>query len=210
MKNTTTWVRIFILMLSSWVTVIGMGAMPKQESVPPQPFYADFYSGRVTVTDEWPNTGVKLYACVLDCNRFRTEMVEVDVKSGLYEGLKIDPSDKRLLYQEVTFHLDNGLGSVKASETSSMEGAFIRKIVDLTFDAPVPIEIIDEPMKKPIDSIGITNEEGIDADLVPDPALPQVGGLYSIYFIGALSTLGLGLILVGSFMMYRSRIYRLY
>ena len=210
MKNTTTWVRIFILMLSSWVTVIGMGAMPKQESVPPQPFYADFYSGRVTVTDEWPNTGVKLYACVFDCSRFRTEMVEVDVKSGLYEGLKIDPSDKRLLYQEVTFYLDNGLGSVKATDTSVMEGAFIRKIVDLTFDAPVPIEIIDEPMKEPIDSIGITHEEVIEGDLVSEPTLPQVGGLYSIYFIGALSTLGLGLILVGSFMMYRSRIYRLY
>ena len=210
MKSTRTLVRIFILMLSSCVAIIGMGAMPKQESVPPQPFYADFYSGRVTVTDEWPNTGVKLYACVFDCSRFRTEMVEVDVKSGLYEGLKIDPSDKRLLYQEVTFHLDNGLGSVKASETSSMEGAFIRKIVDLTFDAPVPIEIIDEPMKKPIDSIGITNEEGIDADLVPDPALPQVGGLYSIYFIGGVSTLGLGLILVGVFIMYRGRRYRLY
>jgi len=209
MKSNTTLVRIFILMLSSWVTVIGMGAMPKQESVPPQPFYADFYSGRVTVTDEWPNTGVKLYACVLDCSRFRTEMVEVDVKSGLYEGLKIDPSDKRLLYQEVTFHLDNGVGSVKALETSSMEGAFIRKIVDLTFEAPVPIEIIDEPMKEPIDSIGITNEEVIEADLVSEPTLPQVGGLYSIYFIGAVSTLGLGLILVGVYMMYRGRIYRL-
>jgi len=209
MKSIRTLVRVFILMLSSCVAVIGMGAMPKQESVPPQPFYADFYSGRVTVTDEWPNTGVNLYGCVLDCSRFRTEMVEVDVKSGWYEGLKIDPSDKRLLYQEVTFHLDNGLGSVKASETSSMEGAFIRKIVDLTFDGPVPRTSIDEPMKEPIDSIGITNEEGIESDLVPEPALPQVGGLYSIYFIGALSTLGLGLILVGGFMMYRSRIYRL-
>ena len=210
MKNTTTWVRIFILMLSSCVAVIGMGAMPKQESVPPQPFYADFYSGRVTVTDEWPNTGVKLYACVLDCSRFRTEMVEVDVKSGLYEGLKIDPSDKRLLYQEVTFYLDNGLGSVKASETSSMEGAFIRKIVDLTFDGPVPIESIEEPMKEARDTIGVKNEERVKEIPVSEPTPPQVGGLYSIYFIGGVSTLGLGLILVGVFIMYRGRRYRLY
>ena len=91
-----------------------------------------------------------------------------------------------------------------------MEGAFIRKIVDLTFDAPVPRAIIENPMKEPIDSIGNTNEEGIEADLVPEPALPQVGGLYSIYFIGGVSTLGLGLILVGVFIMYRGRRYRLY
>ena len=210
MKSTRVLVKIVILMLSSCVAVIGMGAMPKQESVPPQPFYADFYSGRVTVTDEWPNTGVKLYACVLDCSRFRTEMVEVDVKSGLYEGLKIDPSDKRLLYQEVTFHLDNGLGSVKASETSSMEGAFIRKIVDLTFDGPVPIESIEEPMKEARDTIGVKNEERVKEIPVSEPTLPQVGGLYNIYFIGGVSTLGLGLILVGVFIMYRGRRYRLY
>jgi len=210
MKSTRVLVKIVILMLSSCVAVIGMGAMPKQESVPPQPFYADFYSGRVTVTDEWPNTGVKLYACVLDCSRFRTEMVEVDVKSGLYEGLKIDPSDKRLLYQEVTFYLDNGLGSVKASETSSMEGAFIRKIVDLTFDGPVPIESIEEPMKEARDTIGVKNEERVKEIPVSEPTPPQVGGLYSIYFIGGVSTLGLGLILVGVFIMYRGRRYRLY
>ena len=59
MKSTKTWLRGFILILSSCVAAIGMGAMPKQESVPPQPFYADFYSGRVGVTDEWPEVGVK-------------------------------------------------------------------------------------------------------------------------------------------------------
>ena len=210
MKSTRTVVRIFILMLSSWVAVIGIGAMPKQESVPPQPFYADFYSGRVDVTDEWPETGVKLYACVLDCSRFRTEMVDVNVKSGWYEGLKIDPSDKRLLYQEVTFYLDNGLGSVKASDTSVMEGAFIRKIVDLTFDGPVPIEIIEEPMKEARDTIGVKSEERVKEIPVSEPTLPQVGGLYNIYFIGGVSTLGLGLILGGVFIMYRGRRYRLY
>ena len=209
MKSTRTVVRIFILMLSSWVAVIGIGAMPKQESVPPQPFYADFYSGRVGVTDEWPEVGVKLYACVLDCSRFRTEMVGVDVKSGWYEGLKIDPSDKRLLYQEVTFYLDNGLGSVKAPETSVMEGAFIRKIVDLTFDGPAPTEIIEEPMKEATDTIVVKSEERVKENSVSEPTLPQVGGLYNIYFIGAVSTLGLGLILVGVFIMYRDRRYRL-
>ena len=209
MKSTKTWIRGFILILSSCVAAIGMGAMPKQESVPPQPFYADFYSGRVGVTDEWPEVGVKLYACVLDCSRFRTEMVDVDVKSGWYEGLKIDPSDKRLLYQEVTFYLDNGLGSVKAPETSVMEGAFIRKIVDLTFDGPAPTEIIEEPMKEATDTIVVKSEERVKENSVSEPTLPQVGGLYNIYFIGAVSTLGLGLILVGVFIMYRDRRYRL-
>jgi len=209
MKSTKTWIRGFILILSSCVAAIGMGAMPKQESVPPQPFYADFYSGRVGVTDEWPEVGVKLYACVLDCSRFRTEMVGVDVKSGWYEGLKIDPSDKRLLYQEVTFYLDNGLGSVKAPETSVMEGAFIRKIVDLTFDGPAPTEIIEEPMKEATDTIVVKSEERVKENSVSEPTLPQVGGLYNIYFIGAVSTLGLGLILVGVFIMYRDRRYRL-
>ena len=210
MKSTKTWLRGFILILSSCVAAIGMGAMPKQESVPPQPFYADFYSGRVGVTDEWPETGVKLYACVLDCSRFRTEMVDVNVKSGWYEGLKIDPSDKRLLYQEVTFYLNNGLGSVKASDTSVMEGAFIRKIVDLTFDGPAPTEIIEEPMKEATDTIVVKSEERVKENSVSEPTLPQVGGLYNIYFIGAVSTLGLGLILVGVFIMYRGRRYRLY
>ena len=209
MKSTKTWLRGFILIFSSCVAAIGMGAMPKQESVPPQPFYADFYSGRVGVTDEWPEVGVKLYACVLDCSRFRTEMVGVDVKSGWYEGLKIDPSDKRLLYQEVTFYLDNGLGSVKAPETSVMEGAFIRKIVDLTFDGPAPTEIIEEPMKEATDTIVVKSEERVKENSVSEPTLPQVGGLYNIYFIGAVSTLGLGLILVGVFIMYRDRRYRL-
>ena len=210
MKSTKTWLRGFILILSSCVAAIGMGAMPKQESVPPQPFYADFYSGRVDVTDEWPEIGVKLYACVLDCSRFRTEMADVDVKSGWYEGLKINPSDKKLLYQEVTFYLDNGLGSVKAPETSVMEGAFIRKIVDLTFDGPAPKEIIEEPMKEATDTIVVKSEEGVKEIPVSEPSLPQVGGLYNIYFIGAVSTLGLGLILVGVFIMYRGRRYRLY
>ena len=210
MKSTKTWLRGFILILSSCVAAIGMGAMPKQESVPPQPFYADFYSGRVDVTDEWPEIGVKLYACVLDCSRFRTEMADVDVKSGWYEGLKINPSDKKLLYQEVTFYLDNGLGSVKAPETSVMEGAFIRKIVDLTFDGPAPKEIIEEPMKEATDTIVVKSEERVKEIPVSEPSLPQVGGLYNIYFIGAVSTLGLGLILVGVFIMYRGRRYRLY
>ena len=137
-------------------------------------------------------------------------MVDVNVKSGWYEGLKIDPSDKRLLYQEVTFYLDNGLGSVKASDTSVMEGAFIRKIVDLTFDGPVPIEIIDEPRKEARDTIGVKSEERVKEIPVSEPTLPQVGGLYNIYFIGGVSTLGLGLILVGVFIMYRGRRYRLY
>tara|TARA_B100001540_G_scaffold20585_1_gene16973 strand:- start:578 stop:991 length:414 start_codon:yes stop_codon:yes gene_type:complete len=136
-------------------------------------------------------------------------MVEVNVKSGWYEGLKIDPSDKRLLYQEVTFYLDNGLGSVKASDTSVMEGAFIRKIVDLTFDGPAPTEIIEEPMKEATDTIVVKSEERVKENSVSEPTLPQVGGLYNIYFIGAVSTLGLGLILVGVFIMYRDRRYRL-
>lgn len=181
--------------LGLYVFVFGMGAMPKQESAPPQPFYADFYSGTITVQEKWPMSGIKMFACVLDCDRFKTDKIDIQMDAGLYEGLKIDPTDKRLLYQEVTFYLDNGFGVVKANETSLMEGAFIRKVVDLTFDGSAPVLVpVPEKVSKPEE---IETKVDDASKVVVPPALPNVGGVYGVYLISLLGVLGLSLLVGG-------------
>ena len=186
---------VVTICLVLYVFAFGMGAVPKQESVPPQPFYADFYSGTITVQANWPISGIKMFACVLDCDRFKTDKIDIEMDAGLYEGLKINPTDKRLLYQEVTFYLDNGFGVVKANETSLMEGAFIRKVVDLTFDGAAPV-LVPVP-EKVSDPEKIETKVDDASKVVVPPSLPKVGGVYDVYLISLLGVLGLALLVGG-------------
>ena len=193
-------VRCCITMICLSASIFCMGASPKQESVPPQPFYADFYSGQLTVTEKWPSEGIRIYACVLDCDRFKTTESEINVNSGKYSDLKIAPTDRKLLYQEVTFYISNGIGSVKANETSLMEGAFIRKEVNLTFAAPPPMEIQEPTL--PAVAEAFKNEDVGESNQVV-VGMPYVGGSYNLYLIGSIGVAGALLIIIGVWVRYR-------
>lgn len=197
------------VLVSIYIGMVALGASPRQESVPPQPFYADFYSGTVSIDDLIGDGNVNLFACVLNCERFQTDSILINLNEGSYTGLKISPTDKKLLYQEVTFYLDNGVGMVKAEETSLMEGAFIRKIVDLTFEGPFPIEQSQEPVEaEKLIEPSRTSVISDGAELKSSPAPPEVGGKYNLYWIWAMGLLGV--ILVGSGLLIGYRVFEPY
>ncbi|HCG91098.1 MAG TPA: hypothetical protein DEZ08_04590 [Dehalococcoidia bacterium] len=177
------------------LVLLCISAGPKQESVPPQPFYADFYTGTVRVQGTIPELPIVLYACVVSCDRegFKSRTIAVG-PDGTYDNLHVDPSNKKYLYQIVTFYLETPFGNIMANEHAIMEGAFSRNRLDLTFSDPVPVFV---PVVIP------------DEIIVPETELPSVGGpMNFIKYVKFIGFIGVTLCLLGLVFGVKSTRYR--
>lgn len=161
-----------LLLLGSLVTI---GAAPSQGGVPPQPYNADYFSGRVYLGSDLAPPGTRILACVDVCSVFETEIANL-APDGTYKLLAIHPEDQSLRGRPISFYLLNQYGRIQAVETTYFEGGFNAVDLDLHFEGPLP-----SPPVAP------------DLPLVGDPIVPQLPK-------AALGT-GLTLLLAGVVMM---------
>lgn len=127
-----------------------LGAGPQQGGVPPQPFFADYFSGQVSVQGRVPPAGIRLVACIDDCRTgFESEPAPLSA-GGAFSLLEVNPADRFLRGRQITFYLVNQHGRIKATETTIFEGAYAIIKLNLSFDQPLPTPL-------------------------PPPALPRVG-----------------------------------
>jgi hypothetical protein len=154
-----------------------MGASPAQDGggVPPQPFFADYFSGTVYLEGTEAPAGVQLVACVDQCSVFQSQPRTV-APGGQFDLLAVDPEDRRMKGRDVTFYIVNQYGRIQAEQVLVFDGAFHINRVDLHFTDPLPMP--PEP-----------------------PALPRVGDPYLPYlpyllFLGGISSLSAGVLLV--------------
>ncbi len=118
--------------------VVFVGASPKQVERPPQPFFQDFISGTVMIQGTPAPAGTQLIACIGDCDTgFRTKTKTIS-EGGGFELLEVNPSDEKLIGHEISFHLVNEYGEIRALETREFVGVFDFYPLDLTFDVPLP------------------------------------------------------------------------
>lgn len=116
-----------------------MGVAPQQGERPPQPFFQDFFSGRITVQGAPAPPGLTLVACIDDCAVvFQSQPVRVEA-GGRYSKLEVNPRDEALIGHAVSFYLVNAFGRIKAAETKNFVGVFDFYTVDLTFREPLPV-----------------------------------------------------------------------
>ena len=136
MRRKTQIAAVISVMLLATLSLLG--AMPQQSGVPPQPYYADFYSGEVILRSKPAPPGVWLVACVEQCNLFETGRMALDA-DGTYRMLAVRPQNRRLTGGEVTFFIVNEYGRIKAAETTYFDGGFISRQLDLHFTDPLPL-----------------------------------------------------------------------
>jgi hypothetical protein len=115
-----------------------LGTVPEQEGgVPPQPFFADYFSGRVFIQSMPAPAGAQLVACVDDCNLFESQPV-VLTSGGGFNLLEVNPENRRLRGRTIKFYLVNQYGRIEAAETAVFEGAYNINRLDLSFSEPLP------------------------------------------------------------------------
>ena len=115
-----------------------LGAGPKQDGVPPQPFRPDLFSGQVSIQGVPAAAGTVLVGCVDDCDTvFESDPVQVG-EGGSYRDLLVNPTDRELVGRTVIFYLVNEFGRVRTAETKRFEGGFNLYILNLTFNEPLP------------------------------------------------------------------------
>ena len=126
-----------------------LGAGPHQSEVPPQPFFADYFSGVVSLQGSPAPAGTQLVACVSDCETFQSKPVLL-TGGGAFHLLAVDPSNRFLRGDPISFYLVNAHGRIQAAESAIFEGEYAIARLNLSFDQPLPTP-------------------------VPPPLLPQVG-----------------------------------
>ena len=128
-----------LAILAAMLMLTLMAAVPGQEQDkrPLQPLLQDYYSGAVTVQGSPAPAGVQLVACVDDCGTYQTEAVVVG-EAGRYSSLVIEPTDRRMIGRDVTFHIINEHGSIQADEIREFYGVYDLYTQDLTFSSPLP------------------------------------------------------------------------
>jgi hypothetical protein len=162
-----------------------MGAVPLQQGgVPPQPFHADLFSGKVILQSAPAPPGIQLVACIDGCQVFESQPVALN-QGGEYTMLAANPENRRLRGRDVTFYLVNEYGRIKAAETAVFEGGFNLTRLDLHFNEPLPVA-------------------------PPPPALPQVGDPLLPYLPPVALAVGATAVIVGIFLYVRGRRQRAY
>jgi len=127
---------ILLLLVAGSLAMIG--AVPRQGGVPPQPYNADYFSGRVYLGSELAPAGTQMLACVDTCEVFETETVNLNA-DGTYNLLAIHPQDQSLRGRPISFYLMNQHGRIKATEIAYFEGGFNAVDLDLSFEGPLPL-----------------------------------------------------------------------
>ena len=148
-----------ILICSLVVVLFCLGASPKQSEVPPQAFFADYFSGTVVHQGSPPPQGTELMACIRDCLTFESERIILGA-DGLFTLLEVNPADRFLRGDRILFYLVNAHGKIKAGETAVFEGKYGIVNIDLNFDSSLPAPM--SPARLPD---------------VGDPILPLVPGV---------------------------------
>ena len=131
------------------VSVALVGAGPRQSEVPPQPFFADYFSGVVLLQGAPAPMGTELIACVKDCETFQSIPLLL-TGGGTFHLLQVNPSNRFFRGDLISFYLVNAHGRIKATESALFEGAYAITKLNLTFAQPLPTPL-------------------------PPPLLPQVG-----------------------------------
>ena len=126
------------IVIMAIAALVMLGAGPRQEGVPPQPFGAVFFSGAVSVQGESAPAGAALVACVDDCAKVFESQPEQLEEGGQYTMLAVNPSDQDLVGHPVAFYLVNEFGRIKAVETRRFEGDFNAYTLNVTFNDPIP------------------------------------------------------------------------
>ena len=145
-RKTGSCLAVAVVFLAS-LALLGIG--PHQSEVPPQPFFADYFSGVVRLQGLPAPLGTQLVACVADCETFQSKPVLI-TGDGTYFLLAVDPSDRSLRGDSISFYLVNDHGRIQAAESALFEGAYAIASLNLSFDQPLPTPL-------------------------PPPMLPQVG-----------------------------------
>ena len=143
-----------LAILAAMLILAIAAAVPGQEQDkrPLQPLLQDYYSGTVTILDIPAPAGTQIVACVEDCSTYQTGMTAVG-EAGAYTGLVIEPTDRRMIGRDVTFHIVNEHGSIQASETREFYGVYDLYTLDLTFVEPLPRAPTPTPSPRPHQSL---------------------------------------------------------
>ena len=158
------------------LAVLCLGAGPRQSEVPPQAFFADYFSGTVVLQGFPPPTGIELIACIRDCGTFESEKV-VLLAGGEFALLEVNPADRFLRGDRIHFYLVNAHGRIEAAETAVFEGKYAITEIRLHFDSDVPA-----PMAAP------------QLPRVGDPVLPVLPWLAVVLGVSCILVGGLGLV----------------
>lgn len=173
----------FLAALATMTIVLAgaMGAGPRQDGGPSQPFLPEFYSGQVLVQGAPAPAGSELFACIDDCESvYRSAPVGV-TESGNYTMLGVTPEDYRLVNRTIYFYLINDFGRIQALETSTFTGSTTNICADragncltlnLSFADSIP-EPIPTPTVTPTASLPVPGDPGVT--VIPKLVL-AVGG----------------------------------
>ena len=136
-----------VLVLLACLALVGAG--PRQSEVPPQPFYADYFSGLVWLQGSPAPVGTQLVACVADCETFQSKPVLL-TDGGAFHLLEVNPPSRFLRGDLISFYLVNAHGRIQAAESVLFEGEYAISRLNISVDQPLPTSL-------------------------PPPLLPQVG-----------------------------------
>ncbi len=109
-----------------------------QAERPPQPFFQDFFSGKVTLHGVPPPAGTLLVACIDRCaDGFQSEPYVLKA-DGTFDQLEVNPRKENFVGHTITFYLLNSFGRIKALEERPYIGVFDFYVQNLTFEDPMP------------------------------------------------------------------------
>ncbi len=115
-----------------------IGSAPMQGERPPQPFFQDFFSGKVTLEGMPPPAGTLLVACIDRCEEgFQSEPYVLNA-DGTFDQLEVNPRKENFVGHTITFYLLNSFGRIKALEERPYIGVFDFYVQNLTFEDPMP------------------------------------------------------------------------
>ena len=93
MRRNIRFIAVLALLVICALAMIG--AVPLQGGVPPEPYNADYFSGRIYLGSDPAPLGTQVLAFVDDCSVFETEIIDLN-SDGDYDLLAIHPKDRSL------------------------------------------------------------------------------------------------------------------
>ena len=129
-----------------------LGSAPKQSEIPPQAFFADYFSGVVFLQGATPLPGIELIACIRNCETFQSEGIILG-DDGRFALLEVNPTDRFLRGDEIFFYLVNAHGKTQAAETAVFEGKYAIVKIRLHFDSGLPVPMAPAALPRVGDSL---------------------------------------------------------